>query len=371
MSSCRCAFDFQAVRLSELRIENLRLFQNLELTLGPGWSVFIGPNGTGKTSLLEAVYLLSHGRSFRSASRTALIGNHGPGYAVYAKLERGCCASVGLGLARRGNRMDVRIDGQTRSLSDLVKHCAVACFEPGSHALIAGFSEERRRFLDWGVFHVEPEFLPVWRRCQRALKQRNAAIRHYGGTAEIDVWDQEIVLAATALTKHRCDYFEALRPVLNEALRALLPELGQPVLRFDRGWDPNMPLLDVLKASRESDLVRGFTKRGPHRADWSIGFDRAPRREHLSRGQEKLCALACILAQARLHAARTGEWPILCLDDLASELDASRQVSVLNELATCPVQVLMTGTSEPVGLDAIDAPMARFHVEPGSAHALL
>lgn len=371
MSSCRCAFDFQAVRLSELRIENLRLFQELELALPIGWSVFIGPNGAGKTSLLEAVYLLSHGRSFRSASRTALTGNHGAGYAVYAKLEIRSCALVGIGLARRGSRMDARVDGQSRSLSELVRRCAVACFEPGSHALIAGFSEERRRFLDWGVFHVEHAFLLAWRRCQRALKQRNALIRHEGGAAEIDAWDQELALAATELTQLRLHYFEALRPILIESLAALLPELGQPVLRFDCGWNAELSLLDVLRTNRDNDLTRGFTGRGPHRADWSIGFELAPRREHLSRGQEKLCALACVLAQARLHAACTGEWPIICLDDLASELDTQRQVSVLNALGPYPVQVLMTGTSEPVGLGAANVLITRFHVERGKVRSLL
>ncbi|MGA9341372.1 MAG: DNA replication/repair protein RecF [Rhodanobacteraceae bacterium] len=352
-----------------MRIENLRVIRALELELSPGWNVFIGPNGAGKTTLVEAAYALSHGRSFRPGSKDALAGPLGDSYALHAKIAMGDRV-VGLGLARRGSRLEARIDGLNRPLGEMVRQCVVACFEPGSHALIAGPADERRRFLDWGVFHVEHGFMPIWRRCKRALKQRNAALRQDGTQAEIDVWDEELALAAGELNRLRLEYFNALCPLISEALASLVPELGEPDLQFDQGWDEQLLLRDVLFARRETDFMRGVTTRGPHRADWSIAFDLAHRREQLSRGHEKLCALACILAQVRLHAARTGEWPILGLDDLASELDPRHQQQTIDTLRSWPVQVLLTGTGTPVGLESI-SPTTMFHVERGTVRALL
>ena len=358
------------MRLLELRIENLRVIRALELELSPGWNVFIGPNGAGKTTLVEAAYALSHGRSFRPGSKDALAGPLGDSYTLHAKIGAADGGVVGLGLARRGGRFEARIDGLNRPLGEMVRHCVVACFEPGSHALIGGASDERRRFLDWGVFHVEHGFLHVWRRCKRALKQRNAALRQHGTVTEIDVWDEELVLAAGELTQLRLAYFEALCPLISEGLTSLAPELGASKLKFDQGWDARASLRDVLAACRGADLMRGTTTQGPQRADWSISFEFAHRREQLSRGHEKLCALACILAQVRLHAARTGEWPILGLDDLASELDPPHQQQAIGTLRSWPAQVLLTGTTTPLGLESIGA-TTMFHVEHGSVRALL
>lgn len=108
---------------------------------------------------------------------------------------------------------------------------------------------------------------------------------------------------------------------------------------------------------------------GPHRADWSLAFEQAPLREHLSRGQEKLTALGCLLAQATLHAGRRGEWPVVCLDDLASELDLAHQEALVAQLVAADAQVLVTGTECPVPLRT--RPHRLFHVEQGQISALL
>jgi DNA replication and repair protein RecF len=116
---------------------------------------------------------------------------------------------------------------------------------------------------------------------------------------------------------------------------------------------------------RARDRERGFTGRGPHRADWSIAFETAPRREHLSRGQEKLCALALVLAQARLHAEVCGEFPVLCLDDLASELDEVHQGRVAELASNTGAQILLTGTAMPKALESSSVSIRGFHVEQG------
>ncbi|NUR22702.1 DNA replication/repair protein RecF [Frateuria sp.] len=359
------------MRFERLHIQGLRCLADVAVTLDAGIHVFVGPNGAGKTSVLEAAYLLSHGRSFRSGAREALLQRGRDTLSVFAEVQGQAGAFRRLGLGRVGSRWEARLDGADVPLGQLVQACAVVCFEPGSHALIAGAAEERRRFLDWGVFHVEQDFMAAWRRYQRALKQRNALLRTgVVGPSELYApWEQELGAAGAILDAHRRAYLDRLLPLLAEGAGYLLPELGPVSLRYRRGWAEDCPLSEVLAEQRGRDLARTHTTAGAHRADWSLSFEQAPLREHLSRGQEKLTALACLLAQAELHAARRGEWPVVCLDDLSSELDQAHQLAVVDRLASVGAQVLVTGTECPLPLQS--RPHRLFHVEQGQIRPLL
>ncbi len=359
------------MRLIELRLENLRRFEQLTLMLSPGWNVFIGDNGAGKTTLLEAAYMLSHGHSFRSGGRVGVQRDGSEGYSIFGRLEGTLGEQWRVGLARLEGRLVARLEGESVPIGELVERCAVVCFEPGSHDLIAGPSEIRRQFMDWGVFHVEHAFLARWRRYHRALKQRNALLRQGAAVGEFDPWDAELADSGEWLAETRLDYVVRLRTHLEHFAARLIPELGEPSLDLARGWDSDCALGDLLKARLVSDRERGHTTRGPHRADWSVTFQRAPRREHYSRGQEKLVALACLLAQARLHADVQGHWPVLCLDDLASELDATHQQAVVDALSEVGAQVLLTGVTLPDSLRNAPFPVAMFHVEHGLVGPLI
>ena len=360
------------MRVERLRIRGLRCLSDVSLDLAAGMTVFSGANGAGKTSLLEALFVLSHGRSFRAGARDALSQRGGAGWSVFAEVQVGSQSTRRLGLGREGSRWSAKIDGESARLSELVGECAVVCFEPGSHALIAGAAEERRRFVDWGVFHVEHEFLRVWRRYQRALKQRNSLLRRSTPIDDLlfQPWEAELDQTATAIDTWRQNYLAALLPVVQSCVARLVPELGTVDLSYRRGWAEASSLAEILASQRERDAARGHTSAGPHRADWSLSFEHAPFREHLSRGQEKLTALACLLAQAEVYAARSGDWPIMCLDDLASELDLSHQRALVEQLASCGAQVLITGTELPVALEG-RADTRVFHVEQGTVTPLL
>jgi DNA replication and repair protein RecF len=359
------------VRFESLRIRGLRCLSDVVIPLEGGVTVFAGANGAGKTSVLEAAFLLSHARSFRSGAKDALLQRGSEALSVFAELRHDDGRGRRIGLGRQGVRWEARVDGDVVSLGELVGECAVVCFEPGSHALIAGGAEERRRYLDWGVFHVEHEFISAWRRYQRALKQRNALLRAPVTQAEALFlpWEAELDAAATLIDRQRELYLSALRPHIEKAMAGLLPELGPVALRYRRGWAGETSLGELLATQRGRDLARGHTTMGSHRADWSIAFDVAPQREHLSRGQEKLTALGCVLAQAALFAERRQEWPVVCLDDLASELDKEHQAAVVGQLVGVGAQVLVTGTEVP---DALQTGQTRvFHVEQGRLNPLL
>jgi DNA replication and repair protein RecF len=362
------------MRLERLRLEQFRLFDSLELELDPGLNLFTGDNGAGKTSILEAAYLLSYGRSFRGAVRDGLIRRGQSRLRVVAETRDPQGVAHRLGLERGVRDWEARIDGRSAAgLSELYRELAVVAFEPGSHELISGGSELRRRYVDWGLFHVEPDFLVNWRRFQRALRQRNALLK--SGTAEgesLAAWEAEFADSGERLSLQREVYLGALALRLDAVSRDLLPDLGPLTLRFQRGWPPASGSLgDALRSSRSRDLALGYTTTGPHRADWTPEFEHLPAANTFSRGQEKLTALICVLAQARGYADVHGHWPILVLDDLASELDGRRLRRVLEVLSEVPAQILLTGTDAPVALEHWGRAVSRFHVEQGQVRRLL
>ena len=359
------------MRLSALRIENLRNIVNTQIEPEPGLNLFIGANGAGKTSLLEAIYLLSHAHSFRTRRGELLIRTGQVGATVFGEIES-ASGRRRLGLQQAAGRWSARVDGQLApSLAEAIRHCAVVCFEPGSHALISGSSEERRRFLDWGVFHVEPEFAAIAGRYRRALRQRNALLRAGTGPEGLRVWDDALIAAGDPLSAARLRYFDRFKGFAVAQLEALLPELGAPILKWSSGWGGADDAGAALEATRAIDLQRSHTTRGPHRSDWKLVFAGASRREFFSRGQEKLCAIACMLAQAEVFHADHAEWPIMVLDDLPSELDVAHQTALLEMLLARAGQVFMSGTELPTALQALSAPMRAFHVEQGRVRVLL
>src|SRR5690606_11556994 len=253
----------------------------------------------------------------------------------------------------------------TRDDASMLAPCSalmVVTFEPGSHALVSGGGEPRRRFVDRGLFHVEQGFLPVWRRSSRALKQRNALLKSRAGTAQISAWDQELSASGEELTRRRVLYLERLQERLAPVATALAPSLGLMSLEFEPGWRrSSLSLADALAVARERDQMLGHTSVGPHRADWKLRLADKGEGEALSRGQAKLAALSCLFAQAADCAAERADWPLIALDDLASELDAEHRGRVMAFLDGTPAQVFVTGTDR---LEA-SGEMVVFHVEQG------
>ena len=353
------------MRITRLTIAGLRNLQPTDLRPGPGLNVLVGPNGAGKTSVLEALHLLAYGRSFRGRVRDGLVQTGRDAREVFAEWDEPGGRIRRAGLRHAGQTWSGRLDGASVSqLGELCAALAALTFEPGSHALISGGGETRRRYLDWGLFHVEPDFLGLWRRYGRALKQRNALLKLRAGVDQFQVWDQELAEMGEVLTARRELYLDGLQPRLRAASGELAPGLGEAAFAFQPGWRrEQLSLADALLLARERDLVTGFTSVGPHRADWRITHAQRPDQEALSRGQGKLTALAALLAQAEDFAARRGQWPLVLLDDLASELDLPHQRRLLQRLRASDAQVFITGTEVPPALAGIGFDL--FHVEQG------
>lgn len=362
--------DMQLTRLTAARLRNL---QPLELQPAAGLNVITGANGAGKTSVLEAIHLLAYGRSFRGRVRDGLIRSGAEDLEVFAEWQQADGRRRRAGLQHSGQAWQGRLDGApVHQLGELCAAFAVLTFEPGTHAMVSGGGGEvRRRFLDWGLFHVEREQAApsyrLWQRYGRALKQRNAALKQGAGPSQLGAWEQELVAAGEPLTRHREAYVERLQGWLDRSSRDLAPALGAATFVFQPGWRrEQLPLADSLLLARDRDRATGFTSVGPHRADWRISHAGRPGNEALSRGQAKLTALACLLAQAEDYAQRIGHWPIVLLDDLAAELDLGHQRRLVEYLQAGKAQVFITGTEIPAVLEDATTYIARFHVEHGA-----
>lgn len=349
--------------LAELRIQNLRCVESAQLEFSPDLNLISGPNGAGKTSILEAIFLLGRGRSFRTRSSEKLIRHGQNALTVFGRTHDVIPRSGGVEVSREGTR--ARIDGHdAESLLALSSVLAVQSIDPEIHKLIDQGPERRRRWLDWLVFHVEPSFGGHWSRYQRALKQRNAALKVPG--ADVGLWDGALVEHGEFMTMARRAAVERLRPYL-DALFGRFSGLDVS-LGFQPGWLQEQSLADALKLGIERDRERGTTTSGPHRADVILRLKGRSARETLSRGQQKLTAVAMIVAQLKLMRAELGMLATLLLDDPAAELDAKNLALLFDELASLNCQMIATSLSPETTL--FQAPKAMFHVEQGRVNRL-
>lgn len=352
------------MHITSLRIENFRNLKGVDIQPHRELNYFYGQNGAGKTSLLEALVVLARGRSFRTSQAEELIGESARSFSIFLELNRED-GTHRLGLERSGSHWKARKDGRDQPvLSVLTRHLPLVLMEPNSHLLISGTPDGRRRFLDWGVFHVEPAFLDVWRRYARVLKQRNAALRSRDESV-LESLDDLTARLGESVHAFRRDYFASLRSAFSAAEGQENGGAAEVTMEYVPGWKDE-PLRDALGRSHKRDLEQGTTGAGPHRGDILFHAGSRPARVLLSRGEQKALVASLLLTQARLLAAR-GERPLVLLDDLASELDAGHLSAVMNSAMACAGQVWVTGVLEPT----LDRANKRFHVELGTVREVL
>ena len=353
--------------LSELSVRDLRCIEQAELPLHAGRNLIWGGNGSGKTSLLEAIFLLGRGRSFRTRSSERLIRHGRDRLVVFGRAEGrseaegGWLRALGVEVDRReGTR--ARIDGQASgSLADLARMLPVQVIDPEIHKLIEEGGRRRRRWLDWGVFHVEPRFGDWWVRYGRVLRQRNAALAGGSGVGAVRPWDVELAAWGEKISDARAAVIGGMQPHWRAVIAALECPAGD--LHYSRGWAAQQTLTEALEVSRGRDEARGLTHVGPHRADVVIRVGGKPARDVLSRGQQKLMAVALTLAQLRLLKEMSGTAPTLLLDDPAAELDAAHLGLFVREIEQLDCQLVITSLQPET--PAFGAPDRVFHVEQG------
>lgn len=330
------------MRLTQLHIKDFRNLKNIEWFPVQGVNLIIGDNASGKTSLLEAIYYLSHIRSFRTQYVTDLILRQSPYLQLVAKVETHEKNIIPLGIRRSRNKSEIRVNKQPiKRVSDIAAQFPVLAIHPDSYKLITGSPSQRRQYLDWGVFHVEQGFFEAWKRFKKALLQRNAALKSKQKLDVCQLWNNEINNTAHYIDKLRQQYFDNLMPYFYELTRQFFTS-DTVDIEYKRGWPVATELIDLLEENLQKERLKGYTYYGPHRAEISIKVNGQSAQTCISRGQQKTLVALMRLAQAQHFSDVSDKTCVLLYDDLAAELDAHHRKLILSVLSTMNIQLFLT-----------------------------
>lgn len=332
--------------LRKLAITNLRNISAAELGPSPGFNLFCGVNGSGKTSILEAIHLLALGRSFRGHIQKPVIKEGETTAVIYG--ETSDAQALGIQRSVRGPQL-IHINGKrSDSLATLTRYLPLLLINAETFQILEGAPRERRQFLDWGVFHVEQPFFSFWRHAKIALLNRNNLLKADALLSEIEPWSNELVKNAQHIDNLRSAYACSLEVELAALVATLLgDEFSQKFhFKYIRGWSPESDLSEQLEREIIKDRKYGFTSSGPHKADLNFRFGNFNASDVLSRGQLKLLICALKIAQSRLLYKSTAKHCILLIDDLPAELDAANRKKVCTLLAELQDQIFLSAVEE-------------------------
>ncbi len=351
------------MQIKQLRIQHLRNVENECLDLDPGINLIQGANAAGKSSFIEAIYLLSRTKSFR-ASRIRDVIQHKQKelniFCEYSKQE----SSHRLGIAKGHGKTEIKLDGASiLSASVLAYEFPVYLITPESHVLLTGTPKDRRHWLDWSLFHVEQDFLEVWKNYHKALRHRNSLLKSGGKSTEFETWEGLMASTANDINRLRQEYLRTLNQFFEKTLVALFPEKAE--IRLSAGFEQEQDLRKTLIEQRAADSQRGYTQSGPHKVDVVFVYQEHDASKLLSKGQMKLFISALTLAQAQLTEEKTGQSAILLLDDLSAELDSSSTEALYCLIAQQNIQSMVTSLDDLPDSLIEETNTSRFHVEHG------
>lgn len=354
--------------LNRLEITHVRNLNDIKLNCATRYNIVYGENGSGKTSILEAVHLLALGRSFRSHLKTRFINHQADSLLIFAQIYTSDNALLSAGIQKFANgQTQLRLNQQhIDSIAELAKLLPIQLLTPDSYELLTAASKVRRQFMDWGVFHVEPQFYNIWLKTERILKQRNTALKHQATREEIVSWDSEFSSLASQLDKMRIDYLNQLLPIIHE-FSSLFPDFPTITIDYSSGWKNTASLSEQLTQTLPRDLLYGYTQIGPQRANLHIKAENKPAQDFLSRGQQKILVFILRLAQAELLKRQQNKTCVYLIDDLASELDTQCCRRIIGLIKQLSGQFFITGV-DLHGLTALinEPASSLFHVKQGT-----
>ena len=352
--------------LQKLIISQFRNIKSATLEFDPKINLIVGENGSGKSSLLEAIYFLGLGRSFRTHLTNRVIQHEQTSFTLFSEIDHQQ-RTFPIGLQKsKGGDTTLKIDGQiAKKLASLTQYIPMQLITPESAVLLSGSPKNRRAYLDWGVFYHDPLFYSNWSRIKRILKQRNAALKQCNAYKELQVWDNELCVLSEQISAQRADYFARLQPLIEQTIADFLPEFTIES-KFFCGWDKNnKPLAQYLSDNFERDKQIGYTSVGPQKADLKVKINNLPVDDVLSRGQLKLLVYALRLAQGLFLNAIDHKQCVFLIDDLTSELDRSKQTVLAKHIKESDAQVFISAISLKSIDDLFTQERTLFHVKQG------
>lgn len=355
-----------------LRITDFRNIQTASLSpLQQGMNIICGQNGSGKTSVLEAIHFLGLGRSFRSSQSTRLIRHESEKFSLYSQIVSDGQRTVPVGAerdAQGGSQFRVN-EKPDASILEMASYLPIRLINSQSHHLFESGPVYRRKFLDWGLFYQSEAFMPCWRQYERVLRQRNSLLRQRRPRSELVPWTESLIKYGCELDLLRKEYVEQLKPLILAVSAELLDLLPAISLYYESGWDENVDFATVLEAHFIEEHRIGHTQYGPHRADLNVMMEGVSVKHILSRGQQKLLICAMIIAQGMLLAERVNKRLVYLVDDLPSELDLQSRKKLIALLSKQQSQVFITAIEKEAICELTcetTMPLKVFHVEHGA-----
>ncbi len=327
------------MHITRLNIERVRNLKAVALQELQPFNVFYGPNGSGKTSILEAIHLLATGRSFRTHIPKNYIQNETANAIVFAQ---SATEKIGMQKLLSGEQL-IKVNGDhIATQGQLAKLLPLQHIDPQSTDIIDHGAKPRRQLIDWLMFHVEPEFYHAWQYYSRALKQRNSLLKSRRNISlnELEPWNKMLGEYGEMLHSQRSGIVEQWKVYFEQDLKHLLPDV-ELQLEYSPGFHTELGLLNDLTVHHQKDVDRRYTEYGPHRADLRLKTTLGDADVVLSRGQKKLLIMALKLSQiAMLHACN--KETVVLLDDLTAELDLTAQRRLIERLSQLGSQVFIT-----------------------------
>lgn len=330
------------MRIQALVLSNFRNFRDITIKCSEAFTVIAGPNGSGKTSVLEAIYYLSRGRSLRTHVSKQMLRHGSKMLCVHACLEDSAGRLTEVGIQRdQSGAVAVRQDGQDcASCSVITEILPILLLDTDSHRVFASGPKHRRAFIDWGGFYHFADFAKNWRDYKRTLAQRNTALKARQNTLEH--WDALLVQFGLKLNAARQQYLKDFEVFFEQFWSEIGQGLPAVKLNYDPGWPETQSLATALSSNRCGDEQAGFTRYGPHRADVSCLIGGRSVFEVLSQGEQKLMTYALSLAQGAVLAKHRNKRSVYLIDDLPAELDSMRRSCVISSLVQTGMQVFVT-----------------------------
>ena len=346
--------------ISQLSLTDFRNLQSITLDFHPSINLISGDNGSGKTSLLEAIFILCQARSFRTHHLKKSIKHGKNSFLLFGRFS-----DYKAGLSKSGDKFDIRVNGETiKRRSILVNKTPINIVNADSLNLITGSPQQRRQYLDWCMFHVEHSYSKYWQQYQHALKQRNKLLKSKKDLNLLDYWDDYLIQPSLVLQSYRKTYCGEIERHIKSGMPGLLADVDIS-LEYQQGWHSSMSLQEALNKNREKDARAGFTHAGIHRDNLQILADGYPAVDVLSRGQLKRLSLALFIAALKILKQKSDRQLILLVDDLRAEMDESAQGKVYETLLEIGLQLFISNIESDVPEAIRGKDFKMFHVEHG------
>lgn len=340
---CQCAYN---VILRSLSLSGFRNLANQNIEFHEKCNVFYGENASGKTSLLEAIYYLSHLRSFRQREFSKIIQEESEFFRLICK----CLSPESdhlIGIEVNKDEHTVRVDANPlKQRSTLAKMLPCLYLDPETGKLLTESPKLRRQFMDWGLFHTEANYHHLWQYYDRVLKQRNILLRSRSQLKMLDSYDELLIQYGDQITEKRHAFIAELFEKAGPLLSRLIKQPFDWSIDYRKGYTGES-FAEELKSQREKDIAMGYTRTGPHRGDFMLKANHKNVSEYLSRGQIKLASIALTLAQVQLFQSyNISHNVILLMDDMSAELDKQHREILLEEFFKLNIQLFITCLEE-------------------------